>query len=64
MEGLQTIIDSIGQANGFIWGLFNGLLSMIMENALIAVPVLLAVLFGAVGVVMRVLRRFGVRGAR
>ena len=64
MEGLAEIINSIGQANGFIWGLFNGILSMIMDNALIAVPVLLAVVFGAVGIVMRVLRRFGVRGAR
>lgn len=64
MEGLADIINSIGQANGFIWSLFNGILSMIMDNALIAVPVLLAVVFGAVGIVMRVLRRFGVRGAR
>lgn len=64
VTGIQGILESVGSANGFLWGLFSDLLSMIMDNPLIALPVLMAVLTGSIAVVIKVIRRFGVRGKR
>ena len=63
-NGIKTILESVATANSFLWGLFEKLLSMIMENPLIALPVLMAVLTGSIGVVIKVIRKFGVRGRR
>lgn len=64
VTGITDILKSVGEANTFLWGLFADFLSMIMSNALIALPVLFAVLAGAIAVVVKVIRRFGVRGKR
>ena len=64
LNGIKSILDSVGTANTFLWGLFGKLLSMIMENPLIALPVLFAVLAGSISVVIKVIRKFGVRGKR
>ena len=63
-SGVSGIVTSMGTANTFIWSLFGDFLSMIMANPLIAIPVLLAVLTGAIAVVIRIIRRFGVKGKR
>ena len=63
-SGVSGIVTSMGTANTFIWGLFGDFLEMIMTNPLIAIPVLLAVLTGAISVVIRIIRRFGVKGKR
>ena len=63
-SGVSGIVTSMGTANAFIWGLFGDFLEMIMTNPLIAIPVLLAVLTGAISVVIRIIRRFGVKGKR
>lgn len=62
LTALSSVITAIGQANTFLWGLFSDFLTMILNNALIAFPVLFVVLTGAIGVVVRVLRKFGVKG--
>ncbi len=59
-----TIVTDMGTANTFIWSLFGDVLSMIMDNALIAIPVLLSVLCGAILLVVRIIRKFGVKGKR
>lgn len=64
VSGITGILSEVGKANTFLWGLFSDLLSMIMSNPLIALPVLLAVLTGSVAVVIKVIRKFGVRGKR
>lgn len=63
-SNVTGIVTSMGTANTFLWSLFEDFLNMIMSNALIAIPVLLAVLCGAIGVVIRIIRRFGVKGRR
>lgn len=63
-SNVTGIVTSMGTANTFLWSLFEDFLTMIMSNALIAIPVLLAVLCGAIGVVIRIIRRFGVKGRR
>ena len=63
-SNVTGIVTSMGTANTFLWSLFEDFLNMIMSNALIAIPVLLAVLCGAIGVVVKIIRRFGVKGRR
>ena len=62
--GIATLIENIGTANAFIWSLFNKFLTMIMSDPLIAFPVLFSVLAGALYMVLRIIRKFGVRGKR
>ena len=62
--GVGTIITDMGTVNTFVWGLFQKFLTMIMENPLIAFPVLFAVLAAAVAIAVKVVRRFGVKGKR
>lgn len=64
VESVQSIITGMGTAGAFVWSLFTQFLSVITENALIFVPVLMAILFGAIGIAVKVLRRFGVKGVR
>ena len=64
LTGIKSILESVGTANTFIWSLFSKLLTMIMENPLIALPVLFAVLAGSISVVIKVIRKFGVKGKR
>lgn len=64
LSGVEAIITQMGTVNTFVWGLFQKFLTMIMENPLIAFPVLFAVLAAAVAIAVRVVRRFGVRGKR
>lgn len=61
---LTGIIESLGTVSTFVWGLFSDFLTMILENALIAFPVLFAVLAGAVFMVIKIVRKFGVKGKR
>lgn len=61
-SGIASIITSLGTANTFIWGLFSDFLSMILDNPLIAFPVVFVVLAGAIRLVLKVIRKFGVKG--
>ena len=63
-SGVGTIITDMGTVNTFVWGLFQKFLTMIIENPLIAFPVLFALLAAAILIAVKVVRRFGVRGKR
>lgn len=62
--GIAAIITSITTVANWVWSLFADFLTMIIQNPLIAFPVLFAVLAGGVGVVLRMIKKFGVRGKR
>lgn len=62
LTALKGIITSLGEVSTFVWGLFGDFLEMILNNALIAFPVLFAVLAGAVFMVIKIIRKFGVKG--
>lgn len=64
LNTITGIIESLGTVGTFVWGLFGDFLTMILENALIAFPVLFAVLAGAVFMVIKIIRKFGVKGKR
>ncbi len=63
-DGVGTILDGVGSAGQMVWGLFSNFLTMITSNALIFVPVGLAILAGAIGIAVKMVRKFGVRGKR
>lgn len=63
-NGVGTIITDMGTVNTFVWGLFQKFLTMIIENPLIAFPVLFGLLAAAILIAVKVVRRFGVRGKR
>lgn len=64
LAGVTSIFESIGSVATFVWGLFGDFLEMILSNALIAVPVLFSVLAGAIAIVYKLIRKFGVKGKR
>lgn len=61
VTGILTSIRSVGD---FVWGLFTDFLGMILHTPLIAFPVLFGVLAGAIGIVFKMTRKFGVKGKR
>lgn len=64
LAGVTSIFESITSVGTFVWGLFGDFLTMILSNALIAVPVLFSVLAGAIAIVYKLIRKFGVKGKR
>lgn len=60
--GLTTITAGITSAANWIWSIFSSVINMIMSNPLIAWPVLVALSLGAIGLVVAIVRGFGVRG--
>lgn len=62
LAGVTSIFTSLGSVATFVWGLFGDFLGMILGNALIAVPVLFSVLAGAIAIVYKLIRKFGVKG--
>ena len=62
--GVTAIITSLTTVATWVWSLFSDFLTMIIQNPLIAFPILFAVLAGGVGVVLRMIKKFGVRGKR
>ena len=63
-DGVTGIITSITTVANWVWSLFSDLLTMIIQNPLIAFPVLFAVLAGGVAVVLKMVRKFGLKGKR
>ena len=63
-DGVGTILEGVGSAGQMVWGLFSEFLTMITSNALIFIPVGLAVLAGGIGIAVKMVRKFGVRGKR
>lgn len=63
-DGVTGIISSVTTVANWVWSLFSDLLTMIIQNPLIAFPVLFAVLAGGVAVVLKMVRKFGLKGKR
>lgn len=61
-DGVTEIVTDMGSVNEFIWSLFGDFLNLFVEYPLIAYPVLFAILGGAIALVVRIVRKFGVRG--
>lgn len=61
---LDTLISGIKEAVTWIFGLFGNFVDTISSNDLLLYPVLLAMVIAAVTLVIKILRKFGLRSRR
>lgn len=61
---LSGVIENIKAALAFIWSIFGNLVNTIATNPLLLWSVGLAVVCGAIGVGLKVVRKFGLKGRR
>ena len=59
--GVTTIISGLTSVATFFWGLFGDFLSMILSNYLIAFPILFTILCICVVLVVKLVRKFGLK---
>lgn len=64
MADLSGLINGMKQAMAWIFTLFNTFIDTITENDLLLYPVLLFIVIGAVGLVISIVRKFGMKSRR
>lgn len=64
MAVLTDIVSGIGSVSTWFWGLFQDFLNMITSNSLLLWAVAFAIVAGSVGLMIKVVRKFGVKGHR
>lgn len=64
MASLASIASGIGDVATWFWGVFTDLINTIVANDLMLWPVILAIAAGAVGLAIKVIRKFGIKGRR
>ena len=58
----SDVLTSIGTVIGSIWSMFGSVASVVTDNMIIFVPVILAFMLSLVGAALVVLKKLGVRG--
>lgn len=64
MADLSTLATDIGSISTWFWGLFTDFIEMISSNNLLLWAVAFAIVAGAVGLAIKVVRKFGLKGRR
>lgn len=64
MADLSDLISGMGSASTWIFSLFNRFIETITNLDLLLYPVLLAIVVSAVYLVIRIVRKFGMRSRR
>lgn len=64
MADLSGLISGMKTASAWIFTLFNRFINTIVSNDLLLYPVLLFIVVGAVGLVIAIVRRFGMKSRR
>lgn len=64
LASLDTLIAGIKSAIAWIFGLFGRVVNTIASNDLLLYPVLLCMVIAAVGLVISIVRKFGLRARR
>lgn len=64
MADLSGLFNGMKSASAWIFSLFNTFITTITENDLLLYPVLLFIVLGAVGLVIGIVRKFGMRSRR
>jgi len=64
IAALTDILAGLGTISPWFWGLFTGLVDLIAGNSLLLWSVILAMVAGTIGLVLKVVRKFGVKGRR
>lgn len=64
LASLASIASGISTAATWFWGVFTDLINTIASNDLLLWPVILAIVAGAVGLAIKLIRKFGIKGRR
>lgn len=64
LAGLEGLISGIKSAIAWIYTLFATVVTTITTNDLLLYPVLFALVMGAVALVIKIVRKFGMRSRR
>lgn len=64
MAALTSLATDIGTSATWFWGVFTDLIEMISSNNLLLWPVIFAIVAGTVGLAIKVVRKFGLKGRR
>lgn len=64
LASLETLIAGMKSAIAWIFGLFGRIVNTIASNDLLLYPVLLTIVIGAIGLVIAIARKFGLRPRR
>lgn len=64
IASVTGLIGQIKAALAFIWSIFGNLVTTVTENPLLLWSVGLAIVCGAIGVGLKVVRKFGLKGRR
>lgn len=62
MASLTGLASDIGSVSAWFWGLFQDFIEMISSNNLLLWSVAFAIVAGSVGVAIKVVRKFGLKG--
>lgn len=64
MADLTALAGDIGSVSEWFWGLFTDFIEMISSNNLLLWSVAFAIVAGSVGLAIKVVRKFGLKGRR
>lgn len=64
MASLTELAADIGSVATWFWGLFSDFIEMISSNNLLLWSVAFAIVAGSVGLAIKVVRKFGLKGRR
>ncbi len=64
MADLTGLATDIGSVSTWFWGLFKDFIEMISSNNLLLWSVAFAIVAGSVGLAIKVVRKFGLKGRR
>lgn len=64
MADLSNLITNMGVGIKWLFGMFTSFINEIASNDLLLYPVLLFLVMGAVTLVIRIVRKFGMRSRR
>lgn len=62
MASLSNLATDIGSVSEWFWSLFQDFIEMISSNNLLLWSVAFAIVAGSVGVAIKVVRKFGLKG--
>ena len=64
IASLSNIASGIGSVSARFWGIFTDFVDMIASNDLLLWMVIFAIVAGTVGLALKVVRKFGIKGRR
>ena len=64
MATFTDILAGLADISPWFWGRFTDLIDLITSNSLLLWSVVMAIVAGSLGLILKVVRRFGVKGRR